>query len=261
MTTSFGLSGAAGRMGMELQRALGDFPQLRLGAALEAPNSSNLGQPVVGARSLSYVSSIEQGGSAVDGWIDFSSPEQSLRLGAWCAERSLPLLVGTTGLSQQQQNQLALCAQKTPIMLAANFSIGVAAMKHLCSQAQQMLGSEFDIEILDLHHRAKIDAPSGTAKALIAAVETGGRVVTDRSGLAEARTAGDIGCVSLRGGDVVGEHTMYLIGAGERIEISHRAWNRTVFARGALRAFIWLMDKKPGLYAVEDMFSSAPAGI
>jgi 4-hydroxy-tetrahydrodipicolinate reductase len=261
MTTLLGISGAAGRMGLELQKALIDFDNLVLGAALESSLCPLIGKPVNSQSALVYVDDVLHANASVDGWIDFSSPEQSLLLASWCAERGLALVVGTTCLTQEQHILLASYAKKTAIMYASNFSIGVAAMKRLCSQAQQMLGADFDIEILDLHHKAKVDAPSGTAKALISAINFSGQVVCDRSSSVGARNGGDIGCVSLRGGDVVGEHTMYLIGAGERIEITHRAWNRAVFARGALRAFTWLTAKKPGLYSIEDMFNEVPAGI
>lgn len=185
--------------------------------------------------------------------IDFSVPDAATAYAALAAAHKKPLVTGTTGLNEAQQATVAKAAQVTQILQAANMSVGVNLLLALVEQTAARLGPEFDIEIFESHHKNKIDAPSGTALALGRAAQAGrngGAFVTDRGG---KRHAGDIGFATLRGGDVVGEHDVGFYGAGERVILSHKATDRALFARGAIRAALWLPGKAPGLYGMRDV--------
>lgn len=190
--------------------------------------------------------------SSGDVLIDFSHPELTARSLQWASERGVPAVVGTTGLSGACMEQLEAAATRIPVCLAANFSIGVNLMLGLVERAATDLPETFDIEIAELHHRRKIDAPSGTALALGQAVDRArdGRssavAVMDRSDRKQPRQSGEIGYQAARGGDVAGEHTVYFLGDGERLEISHRATSRAIFARGALMAAKKLLGRDAG---------------
>lgn len=185
--------------------------------------------------------------------IDFSAPEAT-RKNAWiAAKHKKPLVIGTTGLTDNDEAELRDAAKETVIVYAANMSVGVNLLLALVEQAASRLGPEWDIEIVESHHNKKIDSPSGTALAIGKAARTGrgsGEFVTDRNGL---RKKGDIGYAVMRGGDVVGEHTLTFFGAGERIELGHKATDRALFARGAIRAAGWAKGKTPGLYSMRDV--------
>ena len=186
--------------------------------------------------------------------IDFTTPEATARHMWLAAKHRKPLVIGTTGLNAAQDSELADAAREAPILYAANMSVGVNLLLALVEQAAARLGPEFDIEIAESHHRHKIDAPSGTALALGRAAQAGrggggGAFVHDRKG---ARKGGDIGFAVMRGGDVVGEHDVGFYGPGERLVLSHRATDRALFARGAIRAALWLRGQKHGLYTMRD---------
>ncbi|MCC6598445.1 MAG: 4-hydroxy-tetrahydrodipicolinate reductase [Alphaproteobacteria bacterium] len=193
--------------------------------------------------------------------IDFSRPEATLKNAALAAETGKALIVGTTGLSAQDEAALAQAAKKTAIVYAANMSVGVNLLLALVEQAAARLGpDDWDIEIFETHHKHKIDAPSGTALAIGKAAAKGRRVKLEdealyaREGVTGERIDGNIGFSVARGGDVVGEHTAFFYGAGERLEISHRATNRALFAKGALRAALWLAkNRQPGLSSMRDV--------
>lgn len=192
--------------------------------------------------------------------IDFTLPDATAKYAEIAAATRTPLIVGTTGLSKEQENALAKAAEKTPIVYAANMSVGVNLLLALVEKAAAALGPEdWDIEIFESHHKHKLDAPSGTALAIGKAAAHGRGVDLEkvktaaRDGHTGERETGTIGFSVARGGDVVGEHTAYFYSAGERVELSHIATNRALFARGALQAAKWLKGKKPGLYSMRDV--------
>jgi 4-hydroxy-tetrahydrodipicolinate reductase len=191
--------------------------------------------------------------------IDFSHPNASSELGRACAEAKKPAVIGTTGHSKEERAALEKLAASVPVVLSPNFSVGVNALFWLTRKAAQMLGDGFDLEITEMHHRLKKDAPSGTAKKLaeilceVRGLDYAKDVRHGREGLIGERPAKEIAVHSIRGGDVVGDHTVTFAGAGERLELSHKAASRETFARGALRAARWIVGKPPGLYSMEDV--------
>jgi len=191
--------------------------------------------------------------------IDFSSHSATPAIAALCAAHAKAMVVGTTGHSDEGMAQIAHCQSQIPIVLSSNFSTGVNALFWLTRKAAEILGPGFDLEIVEMHHRLKRDAPSGTAKTLaeiLAAVRKQqlSRVARHgRSGIVGERTAEEIGLHSVRGGDVVGDHTVIFAGVGERLELTHRASTRETFANGALRAARWVVNQKPGLYDMQDV--------
>ena len=198
---------------------------------------------------------------AADVVIDFTTPALSRRHAELAAIHGKPLVIGTTGLDEQAEQAILAAGQVVPILRAANFSRGVVLLEQLVAQAARVLGTEADIEILEMHHRQKVDAPSGTALSLGRAAATARRQNLDIVGKTARngrRTAGDIGFASLRGGTVIGEHTVMLALDGERLELGHRAENRSVFAKGAIHAGVWLVGREPGLYSMHDVLGLSP---
>ncbi|MEY2585740.1 MAG: 4-hydroxy-tetrahydrodipicolinate reductase, partial [Verrucomicrobiota bacterium] len=191
--------------------------------------------------------------------IDFSHPNASSELGRVCAEAKKPAVIGTTGHSKEERAALEKLALSVPVVLSPNFSVGVNALFWLTRKAAQMLGDDFDLEITEMHHRLKKDAPSGTAKKLaeilceVRGLDYAKDVRHGREGLIGERPEKEIAVHSIRGGDVVGDHTVTFAGAGERLELSHKAASRETFALGALRAARWIVGKPPGLYSMEDV--------
>ncbi len=191
--------------------------------------------------------------------VDFSRPHRVQAHAAACAAAGVPLVVGTTGFDAATRAALEQAADTIPVLIAPNTSLGVAVLAQLVRHATLALGPDFDVEILEAHHRGKRDAPSGTALALggVVAEARGATLeelaVFDRHGSSAPRTAGSIGFAVLRAADIVGEHTVVLAAAGERIEITHRATDRAIFARGALRAAAWLAGRPPGLYGMQNV--------
>lgn len=250
------VAGAIGKMGERVRAAVANEPALKLGALLEAPNSSAIGKTVDG---LSITADPKAAMTQSDVVIDFSIPSVSIELLELAANAGKASVIGTTGFSSEQQAKITALSKKIPIVLAPNFSVAVNVLAHLVRQASALLGSEYDAEILEIHHSAKRDAPSGTALKLGEAVADGRKqVLRDhavfvREGEIGARPTDAIGIQTLRGGDVAGEHTVYFFGAGERLELTHRASTRDHFARGAVRAAVWLAGKGPGLYRMEDV--------
>jgi 4-hydroxy-tetrahydrodipicolinate reductase len=191
--------------------------------------------------------------------IDFSHPNASAELSRVCEKSKKPAVIGTTGHSKEERAAIEALARSVPVVLSPNFSVGVNALFWLTRKAAEMLGDDFDLEITEMHHRLKKDAPSGTAKKLaeilceIRGLDYGKNVRHGREGLIGERPGKEIGVHSIRGGDVVGDHTVTFAGAGERLELSHKAASRETFALGALRAARWIIDKPPGLYSMEDV--------
>ena len=247
--------GAGGRMGKALITQVLDSDNLTLAAAVDRAGAPSLGADVgksvgrgeVGVTLEDRLSPPR--GSVV---VDFSLPEATDINLQRCLEHRVPLVLGTTGLSGQQKSRLQEAAQDIPIVFAANFSVGVTLLTRLAAMAAKALGEGWDAEIVELHHRHKRDAPSGTALRVAAAVAEATHRV-ERAGETGARTDAEIGIMALRGGDAVGEHTLMFIGQSERLELTHRALDRAIFARGALRAARWIVDKDPGLYDMPDV--------
>jgi 4-hydroxy-tetrahydrodipicolinate reductase len=191
--------------------------------------------------------------------IDFSSHSATPAIAALCAEHRKALVVGTTGQSEEGRLQITNCQSQIPIVLSSNFSTGVNTLFWLTRKAAVILGPGFDLEVVEMHHRLKRDAPSGTARTLAEILASVRKQQLDkvarhgRSGIVGERTAEEIGLHSLRGGDVVGDHTVIFAGVGERVELTHKASTRETFANGALRAAQWVVNRKPGLYDMQDV--------
>ena len=191
--------------------------------------------------------------------IDFSSHSATPDIAALCAEHKKAMVIGTTGHSEEGKSQIANCQSQIPIVLSSNFSTGVNTLFWLTRKAAEILGPGFDLEIVEMHHRLKRDAPSGTAKTLAEILAAVRKQQLDkvarhgRAGIVGERTAEEIGMHSVRGGDVVGDHTVIFAGVGERVELTHKASTRETFANGALRAAQWVVKQKPGLYDMQDV--------
>lgn len=257
MTTSAPIrvvvTGIAGRMGSTLARMIREAKDLALVAGTERAPVSGLEVPVA--------TRLEDALSQAQVVIDFSSPEASRHHAAVCAAAGLPLVVGTTGLTEVDQRALAEAARRAAIVSAPNMSVGVNLFIEAAAALARRLGEDYDVEVLETHHRHKKDAPSGTAlrlaDELLAALGRGpSQLRTARVGQVGARPPGEVGVQALRGGDVVGEHTVFFLGDGERLELTHRATSRDHFARGALRAARWVVGRPPGLYGMQDVLGS-----
>jgi 4-hydroxy-tetrahydrodipicolinate reductase len=262
-TARVAVTGAAGRMGRALIQALADAPGLTLGAAVERPGSSLLGADageLAGLRrnGIVVVDSLSAG-AACDVLIDFTMPEATLAAVAECQRAHTPMVIGTTGFDAAGRAAIAAAAGDIAIVMAPNFSIGVNVCFRLIEMAARVLGDESDIEIIEAHHRDKIDAPSGTAVRMgeiVAAAlgrDLGRDAIYGREGVTGRRERNTIGFATVRGGDIVGDHTVLFAAAGERVEVTHKASSRHNFARGALRASAWIRTRQHGLYDMQDV--------
>lgn len=258
------IHGAAGRMGRALiQAALAD-PRLRLAAALERPGAPQLGADAAVLAGLppcgvNLTDDVRAALPAFEVLVDFSRPEAALAALETCRAAHKAVVIGTTGFSADQKTAIAAAAREIPVCWSANYSVGVNVCFKLLEIAAKTLGEGYDVEIVEAHHRHKVDAPSGTALRMgeIVAAALGRRLdevaVYGRQGQVGARDGQTIGFASVRGGDVVGDHTVMFLGEGERLEIAHRATSRGNFARGALRAAAWLRGRPPGLYDMRNV--------
>lgn len=246
--TRVGVVGATGRTGRFVVEAVLRRNDCSLTAAIVSPRSPKVSQLVPDA-SVLYSSSLGDLADC-DVVIDFSTPAASVEIAEVCSERRIPLLVGTTGHSPSQIEALESQAVSIPVGITSNTSLGAAALSVLAREAKRVLGAEFDIEVMEIHHRMKKDAPSGTARSVLGDLRGDSPVVFGRQ---EQRRPEEIGVVSIRGGDVVGDHTVYFLGQGERIEISHRVSTREVFGVGAVRFAMALIRKSPGVYGAKDL--------
>ena len=256
--------GAGGRMGQTLLRAVLAEPRMRLVGALDRPDAPSQGQDA-GALAGAGACGVLIGADPLpvfaqtDAVLDFTAPEATLGYSELSAQARIVHVIGTTGLRPDDEPRLAAAARHCRIVRSGNMSLGVNLLAGLVRRAAAVLGPDYDIEIVEMHHRHKVDAPSGTALLLGEAAAQGRGVelaetsVRVRDGHTGARPEGAIGFASLRGGSVVGDHTVTLAGPGERIELTHRAESRDIFARGAIRAALWAFDKKPGLYDMADV--------
>jgi len=255
--------GAAGRMGRAIVRTLSETEGANLAAAVDRPGGPVLGQDAGALAGIAPLG-IAVGGAppepgVADVWIDFSSAAATVANAQAASAAGAGLVVGTTGLAPDDRATLDRASHKIPVVLAPNMSVGVNLLLKLVADAARALGPDYDLEIVETHHRHKRDAPSGTALRLAEALcEATGRDLGtaaryERHGDIGPRTAQEIGVQTLRGGDVVGDHTVFFLGQGERIEITHRASSRDTFARGAVRAALWLAQRGPGLYDMRDV--------
>jgi len=255
------ISGAAGRMGCTLMRLVHEAEDLELVGAVEAPGHARLGTDAgllagVGPCDVAVSDALPE---VFDVLVDFSLPDGSLEWVEACAARQSPCVVGTTGFSDAQRRRIADAAEKTAVVLSPNMSVGVNVLFHAAAQLARALGEDYDVEIIEAHHRFKKDAPSGTALKLAEEVaratgrDPAASAVYGRGPGDPPRKAGQIGIHAVRGGDIVGEHTVSYTTLGERLELKHVAHSRETFARGALRAVRWVADRGPGLYSMADV--------
>jgi len=250
------LAGALGRMGERVCALIADDPALVLAAALERPGHPALGREL--APGVRLGDDPRAALSAVELAIVFANPAGTLELLRRAVDGRIPCVIGTTGFLPDEKKEIESLATRIPIVLAANFSVAVNVLFHLARESARLLGDGYDAEVLELHHATKLDAPSGTALRLAEAVAEGRgpgdrRLVLAREGETGARPPAAIGVQSLRGGDNPGEHTLFFFGRGERLELVHRAATRDHFARGALRAALWVLGQPPGLYDMEQV--------
>jgi 4-hydroxy-tetrahydrodipicolinate reductase len=262
-TLNIAIAGASGRMGRCLLEAIAQAPDLRLHAALDRAGSPFLtrdaGELIGAPCGIRVTDDLEGVAQGCDVLVDFTRPEGTLAYLEICRRRGVRMVVGTTGLSVEQKAALARGARDIPIVFAPNMSVGVNLVFKLLDTAARVLGEGFDVEIVEAHHRHKVDAPSGTALRMGEVVAQAlGRdlrecAVYGREGVTGERQPSAIGFATVRGGDIVGDHTVLFAGTGERVEISHKATSRATFAMGALRAARFLAGKRNGLYDMQDV--------
>lgn len=256
--------GAAGRMGKTLIEAVQQAPGATLSAAVDRPDSSLLGADAgelagVGRLGVALVGDLAQALDDFDVLIDFTHPSVTLQNLQVCRAAGKAMVIGTTGFTVEEKQLLAEAAREIPVVFAANFSVGVNLCLKLLDTAARVLGDEVDIEIIEAHHRHKVDAPSGTALRMGEVVANAlGRdlhkvAVYGREGQTGARARETIGFATVRAGDVVGDHTVLFAADGERVEITHKASSRMTFAKGAVRSALWLQGRAPALYDMQDV--------
>ena len=259
-----GVTGAAGRMGTTLVRQVEATEGCAIAGAIERPGHDAVG------RDAGEFAGLEALGvpigddpvelfAKVDAVLEFTAPDATVEHAGLAAQGKTVHVIGTTGLNSDHEKALAMAARHTAIVRAPNMSVAVNLMLALTERIAGVLGEDYDIEIVEMHHRHKVDAPSGTALGLGEAAARGRGVTLDdvaqrtRDGHTGARRTGDIGFAVIRGGDVVGEHKVVFAGDGERLEIAHQATGRQIFARGAVHAALWAQGKPPGLYSMKDV--------
>ncbi len=260
------IAGGAGRMGQALIQAVSAQQGAQLAWVTALPGSACLGQDVglsagLGALGVCFSDDLAQGLDHFDLLIDFTSPESSMQHLAICQAAGKAVVMGTTGLSAEQREQLRQAGQQIPVVYEANMSLGLNLLLSLVKQVAERLNEGYDVEIIEAHHRHKVDAPSGTALRLgEAAAEGLGRdlyevAVYGREGNEGPRKDSTIGFATIRAADVVGEHAVWFATEGERLELHHKASSRMTFAKGAVRAALWLVEKQPGFYDMRDVLS------
>ena len=262
------VAGAGGRMGRTLVNAIAQTPGLALAGATESAGSPLTGKDAgelagIGANGIAIATDAAPLLEKADGIVDFTVPSATVALAALAAKAGKAHIIGTTGLSAGDDAKIAEAAKRAVIVKSGNMSLGVNLLAALTRRVAKTLDQTFDIEILEMHHNQKVDAPSGTALLLGRAAAQGrgidldARGVKAREGHTGARKPGDIGFATLRGGSVVGEHTVMFSGPAERIELTHKAADRMIFARGALHAALWARGRSPGLYSMMDVLGLA----
>jgi 4-hydroxy-tetrahydrodipicolinate reductase len=262
------VAGAGGRMGRALVRVISETPGAVLAGALEAPGSELLGKDSgvlagLPANDVKLSADLWELSANADGIVDFTIPAASIANVAIAAQRRLVHIIGTTGLSASDMAVIKSVTSRAIVVQSGNMSLGVNLLAAVVKRVAQSLDESFDIEILEMHHKAKIDAPSGTAFLLGEAAAAGRGVDLHthsdrgRDGQTGARRPGDIGFASVRGGTVTGDHSVIFAGPMERIELTHRAEDRTMFAQGAVKAALWAHGRKPGFYTMTDVLGLA----
>ncbi len=258
------VTGAAGRMGRTLIRVIAETPGATLAGAIERPGVAELGRDAgelagLGPNGVKVTDDPLPVFAKAEGVLDFTSPAATVAFAELAAQARIVHVAGTTGLSADDEAKLKAAARHAVVIRSGNMSLGVNLLAALVRKAAKALDEDFDIEILEMHHKHKVDAPSGTALLLGRAAAAGrgidleARSVRVRDGHIGARRRGDIGFATLRGGSVVGEHSVLLATEGETIELAHRATDRAIFARGAVKAALWGRGRKPGLYSMVDV--------
>ncbi|MBL8582490.1 MAG: 4-hydroxy-tetrahydrodipicolinate reductase [Rhizobiaceae bacterium] len=257
--------GAAGRMGQTLIRTIHANPGARVAAAIERAGSPQIGRDAgevagLGPIGVPITDDPLRAFAAADGVLDFTTPAASVEFAGYAAQAHIVHVIGTTGCSAEDERRIAAAARHAIIVKSGNMSLGVNLLAVLVEQAARALpAADFDIEIVEMHHRHKVDAPSGTALLLGEAaargraIALGDHAVRSRDGHTGPRPEGAIGFATLRGGSVVGDHSVILAGAGERVTLTHQAEDRAIFARGAVAAALWARGKKSGLYSMRDV--------
>ncbi|OAN14175.1 4-hydroxy-tetrahydrodipicolinate reductase [Photobacterium jeanii] len=258
------IAGAAGRMGRNLIKAVQASEQATLGAASERPESSMIGVDAgelagIGQCGITVVDDLAKVADDFDVIIDFTAPVCTLANLALCQQHGKQIVIGTTGFSDQERTQIDESAQQLGIVMAPNYSVGVNLVFKLLEKAAKVMGDYCDIEVIEAHHRHKVDAPSGTAIGMGEAIAGAmGNKLSDvavyaREGITGERSRDEIGFATIRAGDIVGEHTAMFADIGERVEITHKATDRMTFANGAVRAAAWLVDKPAGFFTMQDV--------
>lgn len=266
--TPIAIAGAAGRMGRALLVAASQHPEVVVRAALERPGSEQLGVDSGALAGLppsgiALSDALDVAAEAFEVLIDFTRPDATMAALAVCRAKRRAIVIGTTGFTPAQRAEIGAAAAEIPVCIAANFSVGVNIALNLIERAARTLGAAYDVEIVEAHHKHKVDAPSGTALAMGRAAAAGlgttleQSAVYTREGHTGPRPDGAIGFATIRGGDVVGDHNVMFLGDGERLEIRHVATSRSNFAQGAVRAAAWLHGRAPGLYDMRDVLDLA----
>ena len=264
MTTRIGIAGCGGRVGRLLIRTIHETPGASVAAGSVRPEDDAVGRDLGELAGIAAIGVVATGSAqalfeASDVVIDFTTPQATLDHAAIARATGTAMVIGTTGIEAAGRAELEEAAGSTAIVLAANMSLGINLLLGITRRIAAALDEDFDIEIVEMHHRHKVDAPSGTAFALARAAADGRGVALEeaadrgRYGVTGPRRRGAIGLAALRGGDVIGDHQVIFAAPGERIEIGHRASDRGIYARGAVTAALWLKDRKPGLYGMDDV--------
>ncbi len=262
--TRIGVVGCAGRMGRMLVAEIAASENCVVSGGTEAPGSGSVNHDIgeaagIGRIGIPVGDNVEKLLRAADVVIEFTTPAATAEHARLAAQSATPLVIGTTGLSSEETALIREAASRIPIVLAPNMSLGINLLLDIVEGVARRLGPEWDIEIIEMHHRGKVDAPSGTALALGRAAAKGRDVSFEevakrgRDGIAGARPAGEIGFAALRGGDAVGDHHVVFAAAGERLELVHRATSRAIYAKGAVRAALWVVGRSPGLYGLKEV--------
>lgn len=263
-TLKLAIAGAAGRMGRTLTRIVHEMDGCEVAGGFEAKGSPHVGHDMGTLASIGELDVVISDDplhlfTRIDGVIDFTTPAATVAIAELAAQARIIHVIGTTGLSQDHDAKLKAASRHARIVKSGNMSLGVNLLSVMVKKVARALDEDFDIEVLEMHHRHKVDAPSGTALLLGEAAAQGRNIalrersVRSRDGHTGARPDGDIGFATLRGGSVIGEHSVIFAGPDERIELTHKAQSRDIFARGAVKAALWAADQKPGLYSMLDV--------
>ena len=258
------VAGITGKVGSRLAALSFEYPEIELVGAFERPDHKDIGKNIssliaINDTGVKLAGNLQEIIGCADVIIDFTAPEATINNARIAAANKKALVIGTTGMSKDQIAELTSLAKNIPVVFAPNMSVGVNLLLKVLADISPILAADFDIEIIEAHHRLKKDAPSGTAMKIAQVIadsinrDLDEVAVYTRKGITCERPRKDIGMQTIRGGDIVGEHTVMYCGQGERIEITHKASNRDLFAHGALKAAIWLNGKKPGLYDMQDV--------